>query len=350
MRRLAHLLFMVAAAGTLAGAPAPAPIEAAGEALGTTWRVRVARPPSALGAERLASLVRTELARVDARMSTWRDDTELVHFNRALTTDWFAVSAETALVAGEALAVADLSGGALDPTVGPLVALWGFGPAPERRIPPPAERLAEARARVGYRRLHVRLAPPALRKDVPDLALDLSAVAKGYAVDAIAARLGENGARAYLVEVGGELRARGFAPRGDPWQVGIERPGGGTRPVEAVVALRDEAIATSGEYREFVVRDGRRYGHVLDPRSGAPVRSTLASVSVIAPTAALADALATALFVLGPGAGCALAEREALAVLFLVDVGGAYEQRSTAAFEAHRVVPGLGVGGNGCSS
>lgn len=315
-------------------------IRVRGRAMGTTWSVVVAHPKASLSHARLRSLVSQVLDRVDARMSTWRDDSELMRFNRSDTRDWFGVSPETALVAREALRIGVLSDGAFDPTVGPLVDLWGFGRAPVGVLPPAAEALARARARVGFRHLHVRDAPPALRKDRPDVELDLSAVAKGYAVDAVAERLADLALEHFLVEVGGELSARGRNAEGDAWRVGIERPALERGRVEALVRLDDESVATSGPYRNFEVRGDRRYGHVLDPRTGEPVRSDLMSVSVIAARAMHADALATALLVLGPEAGFALAQREGLAVLFLERAGDGWRERSTPEFDARRIAAG----------
>lgn len=314
----------------------PGVLEIRGEGMGTGYSVTVAQPPPSLDRAVLEVMTSEVLERVDARMSTWRDDSELMRFNRSDTREWFPVSAETAFVVGEALRVSALSDGAFDPTVGPLVKLWGFGGDPAELIPPPSERLAETRERIGFRHLRVRDAPPALRKDRPRVELDLSGVAKGYAVDALAERLSEAGALHFLVEIGGELRARGRNARGDPWRVAIERPALARGHVQAIVSLSDASVATSGHYRNFAVRGDARFSHILDPRSARPVRSELVSVSVIAPTAARADALATALLVLGPEAGWALADREGLAVLFLLEAPEGIRERSTARFDARR--------------
>lgn len=317
--------------------PRAAEIVLVGEAFGTGYTVRVARAEALPGRAALAGAVREVLARVDAQMSTYRTDSELARFNRSREPDWFAVSPETARVAAAAYEIARRSGGAFDPTVGPLVRLWGFGPEPRTAAPPAAEPLRATRAAVGFARLEVRERPPALRKRVPELELDLSAIAKGWAVDAIAERLRALGAAHFLVEVGGELRARGASPRREPWRVAIEDPLTGTQAMPAVVALRDEAIATSGPYRNFVVRGGQRLSHLIDPRTGAPVSGDLVSVSVIAPSAMGADGWATALFVAGPEEGWALAQREQLAALFVGTGGGSLQRRATAAFATHWV-------------
>jgi len=319
-RALASALLAGAAALT-AGCAGPersdAWVELSGEALGTTWHVRVRAAADGPDPQALAGPIREELEAVDARMSGWREASELSRFNASGSTGWFAVSDPTAHVVAEALAVHRLSGGAFDPTVGPLVAAWGFGPAERRTRPPQDAALAAALRRVDAAGLAVRREPPALRKARPDLVLDLAGVAKGYAVDAVARRLRALGVRDALVEVGGELRAHGAGPDGGAWRVAVEEPLPGARRPAWVLDLEDEALATSGDYRERFRWKGRRYGHVLDPRTGHPVSHGLVSVSVVAPEAARADAWATALLVLGREAGRRVAEREGLAVLFV---------------------------------
>jgi thiamine biosynthesis lipoprotein len=306
-----------------------------GVAMGTTYSARIGRSEGGMTRPQLEGVVRRALERVDALMSTYREDSELERFNRHRGTEWVAVSSETAHVAHAALDLAARSGGVFDPTVGPLVRLWGFGSSPPVRVPPAADQVIAARAAVGFRHLGVRQQPPALRKDRPALGLDLSGIAKGYAVDAIAERLIERGVSDLLVEIGGEIRARGVGPRGGPWIIEIEDPLARPEDPPALVALRDVAIATSGPYRNFLVRQGMRLSHVVDPRSGAPVASQLISVSVIAPSAMQADGWATALLVAGPDAGWELARREGLAALFVSAHDGSSRRRATRWFDAH---------------
>jgi thiamine biosynthesis lipoprotein len=306
-----------------------------GAAMGTTYSVRIGLPEGALTKLQLENAVATILERVDALMSTYREDSELERFNRHRGTAWVAVSPETAYVAQAARDLAVRSRGAFDPTVGPLVRLWGFGPEPPARVLPVRDRVAAVRAVVGFRHLHVREMPPALRKDRAGLGLDLSGIAKGYAVDAIAEHLLEMGVANFLVEIGGEIRAKGVSPRGETWIVEVEDPFPHPSEQPALVTLGDVAIATSGPYRNFVVREGKRLSHVVDPRSGAPVASELISVSVIAPSAMQADGWATALLVAGPDAGWEIAKREQLAAFFLSARDGEWRRRATQRFEAH---------------
>ncbi|MBI5394020.1 MAG: FAD:protein FMN transferase, partial [Verrucomicrobia bacterium] len=187
--------------------------------------------------------------------------------------------------------------------------------------------------RVGWHKLEARLEPAALRKSAPDIAVDLSGIAKGYAVDAIAAHLESLGVREWLVSVAGELRARGNSKHGRPWRVGIEKPLDEGRVIERVVELKDAAVSTSGDYRNVFIAGGRRYSHAMDPRSGSPVANDVASVSVVARSSMTADAIATALMVLGPDAGCALALREGWPCLFILRSGEGFKEKMTPAFE-----------------
>jgi len=303
--------------------------------MGTTWSVKIADLPEATTPDTVREHVEALLARINATMSTYDEGSELSRFNRSRETGWVPISPELHAVLAEALAVSRLTDGAFDVTVGPLVNLWGFGPGGGAGPVPAEEDLARARVRVGYRRLELRAAPAAVRKLRGDVYVDLSAIAKGYAVDRVAETLEALGARRYLVDIGGELRGRGERPGGGPWTVAVEQPSPGGRTAAHVLELRDRAIATSGDYRNFFEHEGTRYSHAIDPATGWPVRHALGSVSVLHRSAMRADALATALLVMGPDAGARLARRETLAVLFLVRVGDTFEPRPTAGFERH---------------
>jgi thiamine biosynthesis lipoprotein len=308
-----------------------------GPTMGTHWRATVPAAARVRGEDALRAELLAVLERVDGRMSTYRPDAELARFNAAATTAWFDVSDETRDVVERALEVARRSDGAFDPTVGPLVDVWGFGPEPRtERVPPPAA-VAARRAAVGAHLVETGAAPARLRKHRPDVRLDLSGIAKGHALDRMAACLDARGVTAYLLDVGGELRARGERAPGAPWRVGIERPEPGATDLVAALVLRDEALATSGDYRQCFVADGRRYGHLLDPRVGAPVDHAVAAVSVVATDAAEADAWATALLVLGPDAGEASARRLGLAALFVVRTPAGLVVKTTAPLDRRRL-------------
>ncbi|KRE88854.1 thiamine biosynthesis protein ApbE [Frateuria sp. Soil773] len=317
---------------------APALQQLQGRTMGTTWSVRVV-PPAGISPGELQRGIQAELDKVDGQMSTYKPQSALSRYNRAAAGSWQVLPPEFFAVLRYALEVARDSGGAYDPTVGPLVNLWGFGPDRRPREPPSAEAIAQARARIGWAK--VKLDPATRRAYQPGgITLDLSAVAKGYGVDQVGRYLDRAGAAAWLVEVGGELKARGRKPDGSPWRVGIERPdaadGAPDRADELVdvIGLRDQAIATSGDYRHVYEDHGRYYSHHIDPRSGWPVPHEVASVSVLAADCMTADPLGTTLSVLGPERGMAYARRHGLAVLLVLRTAKGFVQRMSPAFAA----------------
>jgi thiamine biosynthesis lipoprotein len=300
--------------------------------MGARYSVKVAGRLSGDQARAARAAIEAELARVDRLMSTWRADSELSRLNAQPAGAPFPLSPETLLVLSEARRVGTLSHGAFDVTVGPLVRAWGFGPTP--RVPePPAEADVERlRRAVGQNLLSLETGPGRATKAVAETECDLSAIAPGYAADRVAAALRRLGHADVLVDVAGEILASGRRPGGEAWRVAIEAPD--TTEASVFVRLADQAIATSGDYRSFYVdAGGVRRSHVIDPRSGRPVAHALAAVSVVRPTAMEADALATALLVLGPEEGLALAEREGLAAHFTVRrPGGGFARRATPGF------------------
>lgn len=312
---------------------AEASIALEGRTMGTTWHLRVAGD-DVPGASAIRSAVQAELDAVEAAMSTWRDDSEVSRFNRSTSTDWIPVSPGVASVVGEALEISHRSDGAFDITVGPLVRRWGFGP---REAGAAGE--ADGPAGIGFRHLEVRHEPAALRKDLPIVEIDLSAIAKGHAVDAVAGRLVELGIERFMVEVGGEVRTRGARPGGGPWRIGIELPDPTRRAIDSAIPLRDLSMATSGDYRNFRDTGEGRFAHVIDPRSGRPVTHDLAGVTVVAENCRTADAWATALLVLGMESGYVVAEREGLAALFIRRTDEGFPKVATPAFRNLRTDP-----------
>ncbi len=309
-----------------------------GETMGTTWNVRIVAPPAGPALDEITRSIQRALEDVNRRMSTWRDDSEVSRFNAAGADEWFPVTEDTAALVAMADAVSRLSAGAFDITIGPVVDLWGFGPGEVRVVPPDPADIEAALAGSGYGGIEAREDPPALRKARASTAIDLSAIAKGHAVDRVAAVLDQAGMTDYLVEVGGELRVRGHNRFGKRWTVAIEDPLAAGRAVHRVINVSDTAIATSGDYRNFFEYDGRRYSHTIDPRTGWPVSHELVSVTVLDPSAALADALATALLVLGPQAGGELAERAEVAAYFIVRGDDGVEARWSPAFAGREVL------------
>jgi thiamine biosynthesis lipoprotein len=304
-----------------------------GATMGTTWSV-VLRPAGAVDTATLQRELQARLDQINGLMSTYDPDSEISRFNQHTGADWFDISASTAEVVSLARQISVLTGGAFDISVGPLVELWGFGASPRSAQAPTAEDLSQALRQVGYQRLELRRNPPALRKQVPALRIDLSAIAKGYAVDVLRAMLEQRGLRNFIVEIGGELQVSGERSAGAPWRIAVEKPLDGVREVEKVLLLKDTALATSGNYRNFYVENGQRYAHTIDPKSGRPLQHRLASVTVLDPSCARADALATALMVLGEVQGRLLCEKEGIAALFLIHAGEGLEEYASPAFSA----------------
>lgn len=300
-----------------------------GEALGTTWSAAVvttAIPDEATKA-RMLGHVEAALARVNDALSTYKKEAELARFNRRAGSQPFQFSPEARAVIAAALAQARETGGAFDPTVRPLVRAWGFG-AGAASDEPDAAALAAARARVGWQRL-VWTRDGALSSEVPGVELDLSAIAKGYAVDAALASLAVERPLGAMVEVGGEVRVFGVRADGSAWRLGVEYPSeDNARKLHAVVELTAGALATSGDYRQLRKTGGRRITHIIDPTTGEPIETRVASASVIAPSCMEADAVATALMVMGPDKGMAWIEaRPWLEAMLLLRDGDTVSQR-----------------------
>lgn len=321
------------AAGCLAGCGQPevTHFEFAGSAMGTSWHVTVVAPPGDVREDALNEVMAAAIDAVEQSMSTWLEDSDVSRTNNA-GPGWHRVPTEFCEFVAAALAISSETGGAFDPTAGALVNLWGFGPGDMRFEPPAEAELDAVRAVSGHDKLEADCSRPALRKAAGGVYVDLSAIAKGYAVDRVADILDARSVSDYLVEIGGELRVRGRNPAGGPWRIAIELPDPGGRGVQRVVEITDTAVATSGDYRNFFEYDGRRYSHTIDPRTGRPIEHDAAAVTVVTLPAARADALATALLVLGPDEGLAFAERADLAALFLLRAGDMFVERASSRF------------------
>jgi thiamine biosynthesis lipoprotein len=321
------LLIIVVVPG--ACSKSPETILLSGSTMGTTFSVKLVRQKHAT--EVLRHAIDARLEAVNAQMSTWRADSEITRFNASPDDDWFGVSSDFQRVTERALQLGKLTDGALDITVMPLVDLWGFGPAFNGDTLPDQAAVEVALSRVRLDRIETRADGPGVRKSDPNTTIDLSAIAKGFGVDAVSEVLTELGYHNFLVEIGGEVRARGHRPDGTAWRVAVERPVTGQRTVELVIPLVDSAIATSGDYRNFFEMDGRRYSHVIDPRTGWPPDNGVASVTVVATDAMTADGLATGMMVMGSDSGMALAESEGIAVLFILRRDDRFETRMSGA-------------------
>lgn len=348
VRRLLWLLLLII---TLAGCserdrPLDSPVTLEGEIFGTFYQVTIADPLTRREADELESGILDELETVDAAMSTWREDSELSVFNEAPLGEWQPLSDELIEVLAIGQAVAEASDGAFDMTIGSLVNLWSFGPEARPREVPDEATLAARLAEIGPDSLEVDAQSLQARR-LRDVTVDLSAVAKGHATDRVAAYLTQQALDHYLVNLGGEVKVAGHRDaQSAPWRIGIEFPRDGPQEARHVLPLEDIAVATSGDYRNYFEHDGQRYSHTLDPRTGRPIDHRLASVTVIHPSDAWADAWATALLVLGEEEGMVLARARSLAVLMLVRQGEGWMSLASLAFVNHfgrEVVDELGV-------
>ena len=307
-----------------------------GLTMGGTFSVKIVTPKDELetpGLHDVDRALRSSLNRIEGLMSTWDPDSELSRFNRSTSLEPFTVAPETFEVFTWSVDVGGLTGGALDVTIGPLVDAWGFGPSGPRKTLPTNDEI-DAAARSG-RPDRIELNPTAVtvRKTRPDVQCDLSSVVPGYAADRLSGELRDRGFTDFLVDVGGEVLARGRNEAGAPWQVAIERPELHGDAIQRVVPISDLAITTAGDYRKYREVDGQRVAHILDPRTGRPLTHRLASVTVIDPLAVRADAFDTALMVLGTDEGMALATKLNLAALFIERTNDGFVERATPRFE-----------------
>jgi len=314
---------------------APAGLTLRGPTMGTTYTVKTGAGP-AVDPEALQARITERLAEINRSMSTWDPTSEISRLNAGRAVRGVPVSEDFQRVLAAALRLGKATGGAFDVTMGPLVNLWGFGPPEQGRFPTAAE-VRAALARTGHGRVH--LADGKVTLDVPGMYLDFSGIAKGYGVDAVAEVLRQAGFANYLVEIGGEVVAAGEPPEGGAWAVGVDRPEEGAVPgagLEARILLRRGALATSGSYRRFLAEGATRRHHIIDPRTGAPTDSPLVSVTVHAPDCMTADAVATALMVMGTAEGLAwVAGRPDIEALFIErTAAGDFRERASAGFAA----------------
>lgn len=326
---------LVTACGDRRGAVAVPMVEFRGPTMGTSFTTKIA---GSGWSERVAAASREAvvgaLDAVVAKMSTYLPDSELSRFNRHAARTPFATSADMLAVFALAQDVSAASGGAFDITVAPVVDAWGFGPDKTHRVLADAE-IAALEKRIGWRMLEVNAEAGTIAKVEPGVRADLSGIAKGFGVDHAALALETLGIADYMIEAGGEVRTRGHNAEGRPWQIAIERPDAMPPRAHLIVPLSGGSMATSGDYRIYFEHDGQRYCHEIDPRTGAPIRHGLASVSVVASECGFADAMATALIVLGPEEGYALAAAQGIAAHFITRApDGSFVDRSTPAFAA----------------
>mgnify|MGYP003879797341 CR=1 FL=1 len=312
----------------------------AGATMGTTYHISLVPAANGAWTEAELQILQREidglLKRVNLQMSTYIPESELMRFNQAAPGEWFIVAPELMRVLEVSAEVNRSSQGAFDITVAPLVELWGFGAREGEDQVPAAPSIAQALVEVGMDKLELDKTGLRIRKQ-GEIRLDLSAVAKGYGADLVSDFLLDQGFSNTLVEIGGELRLRGNSQRGTPWKIGVEVPQLTQGATLKAISVTNVGVATSGDYRNYFEVDGKRYSHTLDPRTGYPIEHSLASVTVVAESAAEADAWATALSVLGPEQASTIVEEKKLAVFFIIRTGSGFEESYSAAFAPYIV-------------
>lgn len=315
-KTLVNWLALVGLAFFISGCGKPAEIiSLSGNTMGTTYHIKVVHSESLPDVQLLQAEIDLALEKVNDQMSTYRPNSELSLFNQMTRNAQMEVSPDTAKVIAEGIELYKITDGALDITLGPLVNLWGFGPDKRPTTVPTAEMIAEAKARTGIESLS--LSGNKVSKQNPDLYVDLSSIAKGFGVDKVAALLDKYQPQGYLVEIGGEISLSGTKPDGSLWVIAIEQPSDKAIDAQQIISLKNMAMATSGDYRNYYEEDGQRFSHLIDPRTGYPINHRLASVTVLHEESMAADGYATAMMVLGTQASLELANREHLAIMLI---------------------------------
>lgn len=290
-----------------------------GQTMGTTYNVTVVDETNSLDREAIDKAISDTLVAVNASYSNWDPESEISRLNAADTTEPVKISDGLAQMLSTSNRIHSATDGKFDLTLKPLVEIWGFGPSGEITKRPTSEEIEAAREFVGQTRvLDLNDAESTLRKLNGRETIDLSSIAKGFGIDEVALTLERYGAERFLVEIGGDIYAKGQSLRGADWRIGIEQPIAGQRKIEATVSVSNVGMATSGDYRNFFEQDGVRFSHIIDAETGRPITHDTASVTVIAETAAEADAWATALLAVGAEAGQSIAEANGVAALFIV--------------------------------
>ena len=314
----------------LAACSGERPQQLGGRIFGTTWSATYQHAPDDLSAEAVKTEIESAFELVNQSMNHYDPESLISDFNQLPPGEPIEVDWDFAYVLTAALALGEATGGAYDVSVSALSDLWGFGPNGPTRLPTQGE-IDVALSQVGASQLEWQPETRTLAKRVPNLKLDFSSLAKGYAVDLAADALDELGLEHYMLEVGGEVRVRGQSPRGGDWRIAVERPDPTARgSVQTALSVSDTGIATSGDYRNFFESEGRRYSHLIDPQRGYPIQHDVVSVTVVHGSAMMADAWATALIVLGSEKAMVLAEERRLAVYLLKRSGDRIEALSSA--------------------
>ncbi|MDE9458995.1 FAD:protein FMN transferase [Xenorhabdus bovienii] len=335
-KKIIHWGVLMFAVLLLSACGGPEQQNLSGQTMGTYYSVKYVADSSIPSPENLQKEIDRLLEEVNDQMSTYRPNSELSRFNQSREVNTpFLVSAATAKVVKEAIRINQLTDGALDVTVGPLVNLWGFGPEGRITKAPTDEELAMRRAWTGIDKLSVE--GNSLIKSIPELYVDLSSIAKGYGVDVVAEYLASQNIKNFMVDIGGEVRTLGNNGKGTPWRIAIEKPSesGIEQRAQEIIEPGRMSIATSGDYRNYFEQNGVRYSHTINPKTSRPITHNLVSITVIGPTCMSADGFSTGLDVLGPDKGMEVAEKLKIPVFMVVKTQDGFEERYSSAFKPY---------------
>nr|WP_241761343.1 FAD:protein FMN transferase [Candidatus Photodesmus katoptron] len=303
-----------------------------GLTMGTIYNIKYLEIKGIPTSEKLSLEINTILEKVNNQMSTYRQDSELTQFNQYQGTAPFPVSHEITIVVKEAIRLSNLTLGALDITVGPLVNLWGFGPENRLKKVPTDIELAKYKKNIGIHNLSVT--DSTLRKKIPNLYIDLSTIAKGWAVDLLANYMQSVGIENYIVEVGGEMHLKGVNQQGQPWRIAIEKPIPDQRIIQTIIEPGNTAVSTSGDYRNYFKHNGVYYSHIINPETGQPIENNIASVTVFDKSSMTADGLSTALMVLGKDKGMELANQYKIPVYMIIKTKNGFMELASNAYKS----------------
>jgi thiamine biosynthesis lipoprotein len=302
-----------------------------GKTMGTTYSVKIVEPEKSPRLLYLNTKIDSVLADINDKMSTYIPNSELSKFNKSIRTEWVSISADLAEVINTSLKISEESNGSFDITVGPLVNLWGFGPQKNDLEIPTKEEIDSLLKIIGYNFIELDRYNLKLRKTIPDIYCDLSAIAKGYGVDKVGLFLESIGLNEYMVEIGGEVRTKGKNKNNERWTIGISTPS--SNGLQKILGISDLSVATSGDYFNYYEVDGVRYSHTIDPKTGKPITHKLASVTVIHEKCEYADGYATAIDVLGPEAGYEFALKMELPIFMILRENNGFVEKMNPQFE-----------------
>lgn len=302
-----------------------------GTTMGTTYSVAIVDAPEKFLTTQIHIIVDSLLVEVNNQMSTYISISEISKFNSLKNTSWYKVSKDFAALVHEAKKISLESDKAYDVTIGPLVNLWGFGPEENSSEIPEYREIEEVKKIIGIEKIEVNLDDSSIRKTVPNLYLDLSSIAKGFGVDQVGQLIENDGFDNYMVEIGGEVRTKGFNDKRENWKIGISTPGSSN--LQKVIAITNMSVATSGDYQNYREENGVRYSHLIDPRIGKPITHNLASVTVLHENCRTADAYATAINIMGPEEGYNFAIKKELPIFMIVRDSNTFVEKMTPKFK-----------------